>query len=114
MSARMMPPAAKIYDVRAMYKDSGRNFCDTTGVRIMTFDDFVDALDREFRRTASADYGVYRGPNVAYWHLGDRTARLRAGKHDDAMLDGICDPMHVTCDAPAIDRMVAVLTSLAL
>jgi hypothetical protein len=97
-----------------MYKDNRRNFWDTNGVWILTFDDFVDALDREFRRTASADYGVYRGPHVAYWHLGARTARLRAGKHDDAMLDRICDPIHVTCDAPAIDRMVAVLTSLAL
>jgi hypothetical protein len=79
----------------------------------MTFEAFVDASDQEFRRTAGADYGMYRGPHVAYWHLGDRTARLRAGKHDDAMLDGICDPIHVPCAAPAIGRVVAALANLA-
>lgn len=79
----------------------------------MTFDHFVEALDRGLRSAAPANYGFYRGPNVVYWHIGDRTARLRAGQSDDALLDGNCEAVHAKCDAEAVGRMVAALSTLS-
>ena len=49
----------------------------------MSFDAFVDAVDEHVRARTSADYGVYRGPHVAFWHQRDISVRVRAGVHDD-------------------------------
>jgi len=49
----------------------------------MSFDAFVDAVDEHVRSRTSAEYGIYRGPHVAFWQQGDISARVRAGMNDD-------------------------------
>jgi hypothetical protein len=53
----------------------------------LTFDAFVDAVDEHVRALAPAEYGVYRGPSVAFWHQNDISLRLRAGTRDDVELE---------------------------
>jgi hypothetical protein len=53
----------------------------------MTFDAFVDAVDERVRALAGAEYGVYRGPAVAFWHQHDVSLRLRDGIGDDVQLE---------------------------
>jgi hypothetical protein len=53
----------------------------------LTFDAFVDAVDEHVRALAPAEYGIYRGPAVAFWHQHDLSLRLRAGVRDDVELE---------------------------
>jgi hypothetical protein len=74
------------------------------------FDRFVDEVDTRVQSTVTCNYGIYRGPHVAYWHYGDRTARLRNGENDDVLLDGGPGPaVHAKCDDASIDTIVAKL-----
>jgi hypothetical protein len=61
----------------------------------VTFDAFVDAVDERVRSLSAAEYGVYRGPTVAFWHQRDVSLRLRAGVRDDVELE-ITGP-HARC-----------------
>jgi hypothetical protein len=74
------------------------------------FDQFVDDVDRRLQTSVTANYGIYRGPHVAYWHCGDRTARLRSGERDDVLLDGdVTAAVHAACDEASVDTIVANL-----
>jgi hypothetical protein len=76
------------------------------------FDQFVDDVDRRLQSAVTVNYGIYRGPHVAYWHFGDRTARLRSGEHDDVLLDGdVSASVHAACDDASVDAIVAGLVA---
>jgi hypothetical protein len=76
------------------------------------FDRFVDAVEERLQAGISHNYGLYRGPFVAYWHFGDRTARLRSGETGDVLLDGDCAvPVRAGCDDASIDAIVAHLAA---
>jgi hypothetical protein len=76
------------------------------------FDQFVDDVDRRLQSAVAVNYGIYRGPHVAYWHFGDRTARLRNGERDDVLLDGDVEAsVHATCDEASVETIVANLVA---
>jgi hypothetical protein len=76
------------------------------------FEQFVEDVDRRIQSAVTVNYGIYRGPHVAYWHFGDRTARLRNGERDDVLLDGdVTEPVHAACDAASVDAIVAGLVA---
>jgi hypothetical protein len=80
------------------------------GTLMPAFDQFVDDVDRRLQTSVTANYGIYRGPHVAYWHFGDRTARLRSGEGNDVLLDGdVAASVHATCEEASIDTIVANL-----
>lgn len=76
------------------------------------FEQLVDDVERRLRSAVTVNYGIYRGPHVAYWHFGDRTARLRSGERDDVLLDGDVGPaLHAACDAASVEPIVAGLVA---
>jgi hypothetical protein len=77
-----------------------------------TFEQFVEDVDRRLQSAVTVNYGIYRGPPVAYWHFGDRTARLRIGERDDVLLDGdVSASVHAECDDASVDPIVAALVA---
>jgi hypothetical protein len=87
-----------------------RSWAAIAGELMATFEQFVDDIDRRLQSAVTVNYGIYRGPNVAYWHFGDRTARLRSGEGDDVLLDGdVGASVHATCEEASIDAIVANL-----
>lgn len=80
----------------------------------MTFESLVEAVDERVRAASRAGYGFYRGPHVAYWHFGDRSARLRAGANGDVLLDGAIDPpVHAPCDDAAVETLSSAIVTMA-
>jgi len=82
----------------------------------VTFDAFADAVDDRVRTLVAGDYGIYRGPHVAFWHAGDTSARLRAGIRNDVELEvPALSARHVfaACTDETADR-VAELVAHAL
>jgi len=76
------------------------------------FERFVDDVERRLQSAVTVNYGIYRGPHVAYWHFGDRTARLRNGERDDVLLDGdVAASVHAACDDASVDAIVANLVA---
>jgi len=76
------------------------------------FEQFVEDVDRRLQSAVTVNYGIYRGPHVAYWHFGDRTARLRNGERDDVLLDGdVTASVHAACDEASVDAIVAGLVA---
>jgi hypothetical protein len=76
------------------------------------FEQFVEDVDRRIQSAVTVNYGIYRGPHVAYWHFGDRTARLRDGEGDDVLLDGdVSAPVHARRDEASVDAVVAGLVA---
>jgi hypothetical protein len=74
------------------------------------FDQFVEDVDTRLQASVTCSYGLYRGPHVAYWHFGDRTARLRSGENGDVLLDGDAAlSVHADCDAAAVELIAANL-----
>jgi hypothetical protein len=57
----------------------------------MTFEALVDAVDARVRNGSLINYGIFRGPHVAFWQWGPIAARLREGKGEDiefVLIDG--------------------------
>jgi hypothetical protein len=76
------------------------------------FEQFVEDVDRRLQSAVTVNYGIYRGPHVAYWHFGDRTARLRSGERDDVLLDGdVSASVHAACDDASVEAIVAGLVA---
>jgi hypothetical protein len=74
---------------------------------MMTFADFVIAVDERLRDRISAAYGLYQGPHVAFWQFGAATARVREGSNADAGLmlvgdDDVSPERHGACDTETV------------
>jgi len=78
----------------------------------VTFDALVDAVDDRVRTLTAVEYGVYRGPFVAFWHQHDVSLRLRAGTAGDVELEITGERARRTlepCADEAVPRIAAAI-----
>jgi hypothetical protein len=82
----------------------------------VTFDQFVLAIDEQLKSAVRLPYGLYQGPQVAFWHAGAFVARVRAGARDDAELmlvsedEVVGEPLLASCEAEGVVRFATAIT----